>query len=89
MSKNHDASIKNLEMQIGQLSWQKAVLPSSSGGFTRNIIDNPKNETCKALKADFEVITNICKDKVVEEVLIEKDKVELEKEESENQSDQA
>lgn len=53
MSKNQDASIKFLEMQIGQLSRQIAVLPSSSGGFTGSTMDNHKNETCKALEARF------------------------------------
>lgn len=53
MSKNHDASIKKLEMQIGQLSIQIAALPSSSGGFTSNTIDNPKNEYCKAIEIGF------------------------------------
>ena len=84
MSRNHNASIKSLEMQIGQLSRQIVVLPSSSGGFTGNTVDNPKNETCKALEAGFEVITNIGKDEVMEEVLIEKDEKVSEKEESEN-----
>ncbi|XP_050889027.1 uncharacterized protein LOC127094210 [Lathyrus oleraceus] len=65
----------------------KDVLPSSSGGFKSNTVDNPKNETCNDLEAGFEVITNIGKDKVVEEVLIEKDDVGSEKEGSENQSD--
>lgn len=53
MSKNHDASIKKLEMQIGQLSRQIADLPSSSGGFTGNTMNNPKNETCNALEEGF------------------------------------
>lgn len=38
-------------------------------------MDNPKNETYNALEVGFKVITNICKDEVVEEVLIEKDEL--------------
>lgn len=69
MSKKHYTSIKKLEMQIGKLSWQIVVLLGSSGGFTSNIMDNPKNEISKALKVGFEVVTNIVKDEVVGEVL--------------------
>ena len=43
MSKNHDASINNLEVQIDQLSRQIVALHGSSGGFIGNTIDNPKN----------------------------------------------
>lgn len=71
MSKNYDASIQFLEMQIGQLSHQIAVLRSSSGGFTCNTVDNPKSETCKALERRFEVITNRGEDEIVGEDLIE------------------
>lgn len=52
-------------------------------------MDNTKNETCKALEACFEVITNISEYEVVEEILIEEEEVGSKKEESENQSDQA
>lgn len=45
MSRNHDAFIKDLKMQIDQLSKQIVALPSSSGGFTGNTVDNPKNES--------------------------------------------
>lgn len=55
ISKNHEASIKSLEMQIGQLSRQVRSIPSSNGGFMGNIIDNPKNETCKAIELEKEV----------------------------------
>lgn len=44
ISRNHDASVKKLEVQIGQLSRQIATLHGSSGGFTGNTIDNPKSE---------------------------------------------
>lgn len=73
MSKNHDASINFLEMQIGQLSWKIVVLPSFSGGFTSNIVDNPKNKTCKALETGFKVITNRDEDEIMEEDLIEEE----------------
>lgn len=53
MSKNHDVSIKFLEMQIGQLSRQIAALPGSSEGFIGNIVDNPKNESCRAVETGF------------------------------------
>lgn len=50
MSRNHDAFIKKLETQIGQLSRQIIALPSSSEGFTGTTVDNPKNESCKAVE---------------------------------------
>ncbi|XP_050896177.1 uncharacterized protein LOC127102896 [Lathyrus oleraceus] len=53
MSKNQDVSIKNMEMKIGQLSRQITTLPGSSGGFTGNTVDNPKNETCKVVNTDY------------------------------------
>lgn len=56
MSRNHDASIKNLETQIDQLSRKIVVLPSSSEGFTGNTIDNPKNETCRVIETNFRVV---------------------------------
>lgn len=55
ISKNHEASIKSLEMQIGQLSRQVGSIPSSNGGFMGNIIDNPKNDTCKAIELEKEI----------------------------------
>lgn len=56
MNKNTEAFIINLEMQVGQLSQQMAVQSSSSGGFIGNIIDNPKNETCKAIELRNRVV---------------------------------
>lgn len=61
MCRNQDVSIKNIEMNISQLSRQIAAFPSSSGGFTSNIVDNPKNETCKVVDTNLGV--NIRKDK--------------------------
>lgn len=37
-------------MKIGQLSWQMAAQNSSYGGFIGNTVDNPKNESCKAIE---------------------------------------
>lgn len=53
MSRNHDASIKNLEEQIGQLSKQIVVLHDSSGGFIGNTVDNSKNESYKVAETSF------------------------------------
>lgn len=50
MNKNIEASIKNLEMEIGQLSQQMTSQASSSGGFINNNIDSPTNETCKTIE---------------------------------------
>ncbi|KAK2359227.1 hypothetical protein QL285_084620 [Trifolium repens] len=46
-NENHKASIKNLEVQIGQLS--KQMTSSSSGGFVGNTCENPRNESCNAI----------------------------------------
>lgn len=85
MSRNNDASIKNLETQIGQLSRQIVALPSLSGGFTGNTIDNPKNETCKVVEIDFGVVTKIGEAERVKVDDIEKKEGGIEKEESGNQ----
>ncbi|CAJ2653731.1 unnamed protein product [Trifolium pratense] len=47
-NKNHEASIKNLEVQMGQLSRQFSML-QNQGGFGGNTHDNPKNETCNGI----------------------------------------
>ncbi|MCI27528.1 hypothetical protein A2U01_0048727, partial [Trifolium medium] len=47
-NKNHEASIKNLEVQMGQLSRQFSNL-QNSGGFGGNTQDNPRNESCNAI----------------------------------------
>ena len=86
MSNNHDVSIKNLEVQIGQLSRQIAALHDLSGGFTT--VDNPKNESCKAVEMGFEVIINKGGYEILEEELMEKEEVRTEREESKNQGDQ-
>nr|XP_025670113.1 uncharacterized protein LOC112769873 [Arachis hypogaea] len=46
-SKNHEASMRNLERQIGQLSKQPAERPSNT--FPNDTIPNPKEE-CKAIQ---------------------------------------
>lgn len=56
MNKNTEASIKKLEMQIGQLSRQMEALASKNGGFVRNTIYNPKNESCKAIELRNKVV---------------------------------
>lgn len=56
MRKNTEASIKNLDMQISQLSRQVATKVSSSGEFVGNMVDNPKNESCKAIELRNRVI---------------------------------
>ncbi|KAL4374291.1 hypothetical protein AHAS_Ahas05G0167100 [Arachis hypogaea] len=45
-NKNHEASLRNLERQIGQLSKQSAERPTNS--FPSDTIPNPK-EKCKAI----------------------------------------
>lgn len=75
ISRNQDATIKNMEMNIDELSRQITALPSSSGGFTGNTVDNSKNETCKVVDTNLGVI-------------IEKGKDEIEKEENNKPGDQ-
>ncbi|GAU43677.1 hypothetical protein TSUD_302400 [Trifolium subterraneum] len=48
MQKHHDASIKNLETQLGQLSRQFSEL-LSQGSLGGNTKDNPRNESCKKI----------------------------------------
>lgn len=50
MNKNTEASIKILEMQVSQLYHQVKTEVTTSGGFIGNNVDNPKNETCKAIE---------------------------------------
>ncbi|XP_050910031.1 uncharacterized protein LOC127123897 [Lathyrus oleraceus] len=87
MSRKHDASIKNLETQIGQLSRQIVALPSSSGGFTGNTVDNPKNETCKVVETYFGVVTEKGEVERAQDDEIEKKECGSEKEDGENQGD--
>lgn len=56
MSKNTEASIKNLEIQIGRLSIELAEQPSSSGFFGGNTIDNLKNDSCKDIMLKNRVV---------------------------------
>ncbi|MCI18432.1 hypothetical protein A2U01_0039586, partial [Trifolium medium] len=54
-NKNQEALIKNLEVQMGQLSRQFSNL-QGSGGFGGNTQDNPKNESCKAINLRNRVV---------------------------------
>jgi hypothetical protein len=56
-NRNHEASIRNLETQIGQVS--KQVAAQSSGGFVGNTVDNPKNESCKAIGLRSRVVPSV------------------------------
>lgn len=55
MNKNHETSIKNLDMQIGKLSRRVISITCSSGGVIGNNDDDPKNETCKAIELGYGV----------------------------------
>ena len=87
--KNTEASIKNLEVQVGQLAKQLSKQPS--GSFSANTQVNPK-EQCKAIttrrgtvvglkdtdkkieeKTDDHLVTNEQKDEEDEEVISEKE----------------
>ncbi|MCH90687.1 hypothetical protein A2U01_0011609, partial [Trifolium medium] len=57
-NKNHEASIKNLEVQMGQLSKQFSSL-QSGGSFGGNTQDNPKNESCKAINLRNRVVSSL------------------------------
>ncbi|KAK2410681.1 hypothetical protein QL285_046032 [Trifolium repens] len=59
--KNNEASIKNLETQIGQLSRQVAA--TQNGGFGGNTVDNPKNESCKAISLRSRVVPSVVETK--------------------------
>ncbi|MCI13094.1 hypothetical protein A2U01_0034207, partial [Trifolium medium] len=54
-NKNHEASIKNLEVQMGQLSRQFSNL-QNSGGFGGNTKDNPNKESCNAINLRSRVV---------------------------------
>ncbi|GAU41120.1 hypothetical protein TSUD_288100 [Trifolium subterraneum] len=56
-NRNHEASIRNLETQIRQVS--KQVATQSSGGFAGNTVDNPKNESCKAIGLRSRVVPSV------------------------------
>lgn len=88
LARNHDAPIKNLETQIDQLSRQISPLSSSSGRFTGNTVDNPKNETCKVLEVDLGLVTIKEEIEKAQENKIKGKKVESEKEENRNQGDE-
>ncbi|CAJ2663201.1 unnamed protein product [Trifolium pratense] len=60
-NKNHEASIRNLETQIGQLSRQ--FTETLNGGFGGNTVDNPKNESCKAIGLRSRVVPSVVETK--------------------------
>jgi hypothetical protein len=53
-NKNHEASIKNLENQVGQLSRQFSA--TQNNGFEGSTKDNPGHESCKAIKLRSRVV---------------------------------
>ncbi|PNY16023.1 hypothetical protein L195_g012732, partial [Trifolium pratense] len=57
-NKNHEASIKNLEVQMGQLSRQFSNL-QNNGGFGGNSRDNPRNETCNGVTLRSRVLPDV------------------------------
>ncbi|PNX76212.1 hypothetical protein L195_g032157, partial [Trifolium pratense] len=74
-NKNHEASIKNLKMQMGQLSRQFSNL-QNKGGFGGNTRENPKNESCNGITLRSRVIPEVEKvvKKRVHEGEVEKNK---------------
>lgn len=52
---------------------KKVALPSSSGGFTGNNVDNPKNKSCKDVETGYEVATKKGEDEIVEKDVTEKE----------------
>ncbi|CAJ2653497.1 unnamed protein product [Trifolium pratense] len=84
-NKNHEASIKNLEVQMGQLSRQFSML-QNQGGFGGNTHDNPKNETCNGITLrsreipERPVVEKPLKKKVIEGEVENKQEVVVENE---------
>lgn len=66
MSNNHEALVKYLGMQIEKLFQKVASIPSSNEGFIFNIIDNPKNDTCKAIELGHGVKPSQKEDEICE-----------------------
>lgn len=62
-------------------------MPSSSGGFTGNTVDNPKNESCKDVETDFGVRIEKGEIEIVKEDVIERKECGIQKEENGNQGD--
>lgn len=52
------------------------------------MVENHKKESYKTMETSFELITKIGKDEIVEEDVIDKGKMRIEKEESNNQGGQ-
>lgn len=87
--KNTDASIKNLEMQVGQLA--KQLSEQQGGTFSANTQTNPK-EHCKAITTRSGIVIGKgIGDNLDEGVVVvekEKEKEEVEKEEEEENKDE-
>ncbi|XP_045830999.1 uncharacterized protein LOC123922316 [Trifolium pratense] len=90
-NRNHEASIRNLEIQIGQIS--KQVTAQSNGGFAGNTLDNPRNESCNAIGLRSRVVPSVVskKSEKIKESEVEKEggvekNERLEEEESENEN---
>jgi hypothetical protein len=56
-NKNHEASIKNLENQVGQLSRQFSA--TQNNGFEGSTKDNPGHESCKAIKLRSRIVPSL------------------------------
>ncbi|XP_015940084.1 uncharacterized protein LOC107465621 [Arachis duranensis] len=81
--KNHEASMKNLERQIGQLSKQ-AVIERPTSSLPSDTILNPKEE-CKAIQ--LRSGRTLVKDKETNKKLMDNDKRPAEKDEASNKEE--
>ncbi|XP_057719740.1 uncharacterized protein LOC130934174 [Arachis stenosperma] len=79
-SNNHEASMRNLERQIGQLSRQ-AVIERLASSLPSDTISNPKEE-CKAIQ--LRSGRTLVKDKETNKKLMENEKASSEKDEANN-----
>ncbi|XP_050885706.1 uncharacterized protein LOC127091186 [Lathyrus oleraceus] len=80
--KSTDATIKNLETQVGQLS--KQLADQHKGTFSVNTQDNPKEhcksiQTCSGRKIDMGISDEVEEEEIVVENEKEKDEIEVEK----------
>ncbi|KAL4315809.1 hypothetical protein AHAS_Ahas15G0222200 [Arachis hypogaea] len=82
-SKNHEASMRNLERQIGQLSKQ-AVIERPTSSLPSDTILNPKEE-CKAIQ--LRSGRTLVNDKEVNKKPMEHDKRPAEKDEASNKEE--
>ncbi|KAL4316222.1 hypothetical protein AHAS_Ahas15G0263500 [Arachis hypogaea] len=82
-SKNHEASMRNLERQIGQLSKQ-AVIERPTSSLPSDTIPNPKEE-CKAIQ--LRSGRTLVNDKEANKKPMENDKRPTEKNEANNKEE--